>query len=93
MIPVACVLSITQQMMSYLEAQGRTTVRQEARDIFEGRMDKDWSEGRTPLGLQNKSVEAVGSDVGSKKISSSAASNEPRVFYLRALMITGQKCG
>eukprot|EP00752_Nemacystus_decipiens_P003656 g3370.t1 len=67
------------QMMSSLEAKGRANVRQEAVEIFEGRMDEDWAQGRAPLGLQNNGVGSAGS--------SSAALESPRVFYLRSLMM------
>lgn len=54
-------------------------------------MDEDWAEGNAPLGLQ-KSAEAVVSDVGSES-GTSATPGEPRIFYLRALVIAGRKCG
>eukprot|EP00903_Cladosiphon_okamuranus_P010301 g9749.t1 len=58
------------QAMSSLEAKGRTNVRQEAAEVFEDLMDKDWAEGHAPLGLQ--------------KGGGPAAPEAPRVFYLRA---------
>lgn len=73
-----------QQMMKALEAQGRTNVRQEAREIFEGQMEKDWAAGRTPLGLQ-KRVD------GSMHSISSAAPECPHAYGMKALLITGRK--
>ncbi|CAM9942318.1 unnamed protein product [Ectocarpus sp. 6 AP-2014] len=72
------------QAMESLEAQGRTNVRQEAREIFEGQMEKDWAAGRTPLGLQ-KSID------GSMHSVSSAAPESPHAYGMKALLITGRK--
>ncbi|CAN0040758.1 unnamed protein product [Ectocarpus fasciculatus] len=72
--------------MSALEEKGRTNVRQEAMDMFEGAMNKEWAEGRNPLGLQK---EDDGVDGGS----SPAASRPPRIYYVRALVVVGRKVG
>ena len=56
-------------------------MRQEALEIFESRMNKDWAEGRTPLGLPK---EAEGNP---------PVSPPPRAFYVRALAIVGRKRG
>ncbi|CBN79539.1 methyltransferase [Ectocarpus siliculosus] len=74
------------QTMSTLEKKGRTNVRQEAMDIFEDAMNKEWVEGRTPLGLQKEDDAVAGG-------SSPAASRPPRIYYVRALVVVGRKTG
>ncbi|CAB1098430.1 unnamed protein product [Ectocarpus sp. CCAP 1310/34] len=75
-----------QQTMSTLEKKGRTNIRQEAMDIFEDSMNKEWAEGRTPLGLQNEGDDLAGG-------SSPTASRPPRIYYVRALVVVGRKVG
>lgn len=63
-------------------------------EIFEGHMIKDWAEGRTPLGLPpfGDAFDGEGSGV-SRSSSSATTTGSPLIYYARALVISGRKCG
>lgn len=81
-------------MLSTMEEKGRTNARQEAMDIFESHMAKDWDKGLEPLGLQTFGDDVVDRD-GEQRGGSLAPSQpqSPHVFYARALLVTGRKHG
>lgn len=71
-----------------MEARGREHAREEAFQIFESEMQKDWTDGRSPLGLPPPADKTPTLGLASRPIFGDQSS---QIFFVRALALVGRK--